>query len=166
MTDQPTPLESDPMLQAEEAAAREAAATVTEAGIDETTATSVSVVQGGIGRLRAEDVAVSRGAVGLAQADRVSVELGALGGAYAQQVRVTQGVANGVVARDAVVGQSLVRTMIAGSVRADRPTGVLFLFAARVDGDVRPVFGWRAAIAFGAAFGLVSGLIRLVRSRD
>ena len=50
--------------------------------------------------------------------------------------------------------------MIANEVQADRTTGVLILLARRVDGDVKTILDWRGALAFGAAFGIVSTLLR------
>ena len=50
--------------------------------------------------------------------------------------------------------------MIANEVHAERTTGVLVLLARRVDGDVRTLLDWRGALAFGAAFGIVSALLR------
>jgi hypothetical protein len=38
------------------------------------------------------------------------------------------------------------------------------LIAGRVEGNVRTLLDWRGAIAFGAAFGLVAGLVRRRRS--
>ena len=116
--------------------------------------------QGGIGRARATDIAVSQGGVGVARADRVSVELGGLGAALAGDVRITQGAAGSIVARDVHVEQALVRTVIANHVRAERRTGVLVLIARRVEGDVRTLLDWRGALAFGAAFGLITSLFR------
>ena len=52
------------------------------------------------------------------------------------------------------------RTLVARTVHADRGTGVVFLFAQRVEGSVRTLFDWRAGLAFGAAFGLIAGLVR------
>jgi hypothetical protein len=36
------------------------------------------------------------------------------------------------------------------------------LIAQRVDGDVRALLDWRGAIALGAAFGLVAGIVRVL----
>jgi hypothetical protein len=50
--------------------------------------------------------------------------------------------------------------VIANEVTADRTTGVLVLIARRVEGDVKTILDWRGALAFGAAFGIVSALLR------
>jgi hypothetical protein len=69
------------------------------------------------------------------------------------------------VAREVHLEQSIVRTVIANEVHADRTTGVLLLLARRVDGDVRTLLDWRGALAFGAAFGIVASLFRRGRRR-
>jgi hypothetical protein len=127
---------------------------------EEVRADEVSVRQGGIGRAWAKDVHVSQGGIGFARADRVSIAQGGLGGALAGEVHVRQGLVTGVVARDVHLGQAYVRSIFALTVRAERPTGVLFMVARNVEGNVRVLLDWRGALAFGAAFGLVSTLVR------
>jgi hypothetical protein len=134
-------------------------------GAETVTATNVDLRQGGIGRARATDIAVSQGGVGLARADRVSVELGGIGAALGGEVSITQGGAGSILAREARVEQSVVRTLVANQVHVERATGVVFLIARRVDGNVRAILDWRGALAFGAAFGLVTGLLRRTRRR-
>jgi hypothetical protein len=136
---------------------------VERGGIAEATAGAVDVHLGGIGRLDAEEVFVQWGGIGAARADKVGVELGSLGAGLAGELRVTQGFANTVAARAATIDQSLVRTLIAQRVTVNRPTGVLVMIAQHVSGDVRPVLDWRGALAAGAAFGLVAGIVRVLR---
>jgi hypothetical protein len=50
--------------------------------------------------------------------------------------------------------------MAAVDVTLERATAVGILIAGRVNGSVRPLLDWRSALAFGAAFGLVVGLLR------
>ena len=80
-------------------------------------------------------------------------------------MRVTQGLAGNVVAREATLEQALVRTVIAQRVTIRRPSAVLVLIAARVEGDVRPLLDWRGAIAAVLALGLASAVARGVRAR-
>lgn len=133
---------------------------IRQAGAQAVNATNVDLVQGGIGRAQATDIAVSQGAIGAARGDRVSVEIGAIGAAMGGEVRLTQGAAGAVLAREVHVEQAIVRTLVANEVRIDRTTGVLVLIARRVEGNVRTVLDWRGALAFGAAFGAVVGLLR------
>jgi hypothetical protein len=134
-------------------------------GISEVTADTVDVRFGGIGSLDADEVFVQWGGVGAAKAERVSVEFGSVAAAMTGELRVTQGFANSVLAREATIEQGFVRTLIAQHVTIARPSAVLVMIAQRVTGDVRPVLDWRGALAFGAAFGLVSGILTLRRRR-
>ena len=136
------------------------ALTIRQGGVQTANAKTIDVSQGGIGRAYASDIAVSQGGVGFARGDRVSVEMGGIGAAFAGEVHVTQGAAGNVLARDVRIEQAGVRMIVANNVHAERTTGVLFLIARRVDGDVRAVLDWRGALAFGAAFGAVVGLFR------
>ena len=136
------------------------AVSITQGGIRSATAKTIDVRQGGIANAKAQDIAVSMGGVAFAQADRVSVEMGAVGLALAGEARVTQGYARSVLAREARLEQALVGALITGRVTVERTTGVLLLVAGRVDGPVKAVFDWRGALAFGAAFGLMWGILR------
>ena len=133
---------------------------ITQGGIRHATARAIDVRQGGIANATAQDIAVSMGGVGLAKADRVSVEMGAVGLALAGKARVTQGYARTILAREARLEQTVVGALITGRVTVERTTGVLLLVAGRVDGPVKAVFDWRGALAFGAAFGLLWGIMR------
>ena len=110
-------------------------------------------------------VFVQWGGVGAAKAKRVGVEFGSVGAAMAGELRVTQGFAGTVLAREATIEQGIVRTLVAQRVEIKRPSAVLVMIAQHVSGEVRPLLDWRGALAFGAAFGLVSGLVRAGRGR-
>ena len=135
-------------------------------GIAEATADTVEIRLGGIGSLDADEVLVQWGGIGAARAQRVGVEFGSVGAAMAGEIHVTQGYAASVLAREATIEQGFVRTLIAQRVHVTRPSAVLVMIAQHVSGEVRPLLDWRGALAFGAAFGLVSGLFRLARGRD
>jgi hypothetical protein len=141
-------------------AARPESISITQGGMDSAIADSVSVHQGGIGRAQAADIQVSMGGVGLARAERISVAMGGIGLAAGEHVEVSQGGATGVLARDAHLGPALIQTLVAQTVVVEKPTAVAFLVAQKVSGDVRTLFDWRGALAFGAAFGLVVGLFQ------
>ena len=133
---------------------------ISQGGIQIASADAIDVRQGGIGRAEARDVAVTMGGIGFARGERISVELGGMGAGIGREVHLTQGAANLLVGRDVTVEQSLVQTVAAANVRFERPSVVVFLLARRVEGSVRTLFDWRAAIAFGAAAGLVTALFR------
>ena len=132
-------------------------------GASHVSAGTVAVRQGGIGTARADDVTVTMGGVGAARADRVSVELGGIGAAVAGDVRVSQGYLGPTIAREVHVEQGVIRQVIAGHVTFGDRSGALFVLAGRVDGTVRTLLDWRGALAFGAAFGFMVGILRRPR---
>jgi hypothetical protein len=123
----------------------------------------VEVWMGAVGRVDSERLEVDRGAIGAARAGTVDIRQGALGGALADRVSIRQSFARSLIAREAVVEQSVVRTLVAAEVRLQNATGVGILIARKVVGDVRVLLDWRGALAFGAAFGLVAGLVGRIR---
>lgn len=124
----------------------------------------VEVRLSGVGRVEARQVAVDRGAVGAVRAGHLSVERGAVGAAMADHVEVSQGYARSILARQVQLDRAGARVIIAADVRAER-TAVMFLVARRVSGDMRVLFDWRGALAFGAAAGFVFGLLARVRRK-
>ncbi|MEO6349772.1 MAG: hypothetical protein ABIP53_03895 [Candidatus Limnocylindrales bacterium] len=104
---------------------------ITRGGARDIDATTVTINQGGAARIRADHLSISQGGVGLARTDELTLHEG--GTAFA---------------------------VVADSATFDRESSVFMLIAGSTNGDVRPVFDWRAAAAFGAAFGLVLSLLR------
>ena len=133
---------------------------VTQGGITTVNAQKVEVRQGGIVNAQADEITVRMGGIALARADRVSVEMGGLGFAFAREAHLSQGAARSLIAQDVRIDQGLVGTALAGRVTFERPSGVLVLIAGRVEGPVKTLLDWRGALAFGAAFGLLVGLVR------
>lgn len=104
---------------------------ISQGGAGSIEADTVSLQQGGAGRVNAREMSVSMGAVGLARADSLRLQNGASGFAVvSQQASVEEG------------------------------ASVFMLVARNVTGDIRPVLDWRAAAAFGLAFGLVLRVLR------
>jgi hypothetical protein len=132
-------------------------------GVSELTADSVEVRLGGIGALDGNEVFVQWGGIGAAKAERVGVEFGSVGAALAGEVSVSQGFAGAVLAREVVVEQAIARTVVAQQVRFTRPSAVLVLIAAKVEGDVRPLLDWRGALAAGAVFGAIVAVAKAAR---
>jgi hypothetical protein len=100
------------------------------------------------------------GGVALARADRVSVEMGGIALSLARESHVTQGVARTILAQDVRVDQGLVGTAFAGKVTFEQPSGVLLLIAGKTEGPVKALMDWKGALAFGAVFGALVGLLR------
>jgi hypothetical protein len=139
--------------------------TLTGGGVGSVDARDVTVTRGGIGRAQASDIAVSQGGVALARADRVFVELGGIGGALGGEVSVTQGYLRSTLAREVRLDQAFARTVVTGNATFGPRSGAFLVVAGRVEGSVRPLLDWRGGLAFGAAFGLVAGLVRSRRAR-
>jgi hypothetical protein len=163
----PTESGAAPDAAAVETAADAPIAALAWPGPDASPATGPVVVnQGAVGRAEATSLEVHQGAVGAARADTITIDQGALGLTAAGEVNVRQGVVGSILAGSARVEQSFVRTLVAGEVRIERATGVGILFARKVVGDVKVILDWRGALAFGAAAGVVAGLLRRGRKRD
>ena len=122
----------------------------------------VQLRQSAVGRVEATQVAVEQGAIGAARAEHLKVDRGAIGAALGEQVELSRGYARSILARQVQLDRAAARIVIAADVRTNQ-TAVMFLVARKVAGDVRVLFDWRGALAFGAAAGLVFGLIRRAR---
>jgi hypothetical protein len=127
-------------------------------------ADTISVRQGAIRSARGREISVMQGAVGLARGESVDVTQGMLGTAFGGEVHARQSFVRFAGARDAIhLDQSAAWTVIANHAHVAPRSLVVFLVARTADGEARPVFDWRGAIAFGAAFGIVRSLLRLRR---
>lgn len=139
---------------------------IAQAGAREVTAERIEIRQGGAGRAEATEIRVRQGGIGLAQAERIRLEMGAIGAAVGSQVEVRQGLSRLTAARESVrLEQSGALAVLANRVEVGRQSGVVFLFARNVHGDVRPLFDWRAGAAFGAGAALVAAAARALRRR-
>lgn len=134
--------------------------TITQGGANHVEAHRVDIQQGGIGRARAHDIAVNQGGIGFARGDQVSVEFGGVGLALGGEVRVSQGFVQTAIARDVRIEQGGAQAVLANRVAFARSSGALIVVARNVEGEIRALLDWRGAIAFGAAFGAVVGLLR------
>jgi hypothetical protein len=142
--------------------ARELASPVVDEDVTPISTDRVDVRGGAVARVDAGEVTVGAGAIGATRADRVSVDRGVLGAAMAGNVEVSRGYARSILARQVQIDRGAARMIVAADVRAER-TAVLFLVARRVSGDVRVLFDWRGALAFGAVAGVIAGLISRMR---
>lgn len=139
---------------------------VTQGAIREAQADRIDVKQGGLMVARSDELTLSQGVIGLAQGQRISLTMGGLGVALADEVELHQTVARIVGARkSARLDQAAAGAVIAGSVEMGPQSGAAVIIAARVEGDVRPLFDWRAGLAFGAVFGLVVAVAGRLRGR-
>lgn len=140
-------------------------ATLSQGVTREIHARDVHVVQGAAASIEADDVSVVQGAVGLLRAEDVSLSLGGAGLIAADRVRVAQGGAQTVLAREVSLEQGGAGMVLARDVKVQPQTFIGFLVAQNVTGDVRTFFDWRGAVAFGAAFAIVTSILRAARRR-
>lgn len=117
----------------------------------------VDVRMSAVGRVDASDVSVSMGAIGAARADSITVDKGSVGAAMTGRLELSRGYARSILARQVQIDRGAARIIVAADVRAER-TAVLFLVARKVSGDVRVLFDWRGALAFGAVAGIIAGV--------
>jgi hypothetical protein len=117
-----------------------------------------------VGRVYGGEVRVDQGAIGVARADRVQIDRGALGAAMAGEVSLSRGYASSILARQVQLDRAAARVVIAADVRADQ-SAAMFLVARKVDGNVKVLFDWRGAVAFGAVAGVVFALLSRIRRR-
>jgi hypothetical protein len=129
-------------------------------GIGAVNADAVEVHRGGIGRLTAKDVTVTQGGIGAARADHLTIDMGGIGAAIVGRLELTRSAARSILAREAHLQGSFAQTVVANNVSLERGSNVIIVLARRVDGDVRALLDWRGALAFGAALGVVIGLVR------
>jgi hypothetical protein len=119
----------------------------------------VELRRSAVGRVDSGSLEVQQGAIGAARADHVTVDQGAVGAAMADHVEISRGYARSILSRQVQLDRAAARVVVAADVRADR-SAVMFLVARKVEGNVRVLFDWRGAIAFGAVAGLVLALLR------
>ena len=86
--------------------------------------------------------------------------MGGIGAAIVGRLELTRGAARSILAREAHLEQSFAQTVVANHVSLERGSNAIIVLARRVDGDVRALLDWRGALAFGAALGVVIGLVR------
>ena len=121
----------------------------------------IEIGQGGIGQAEADEITIRMGGIGMARADHVVFEMGGVGAALADHVEVQRCFTLLVAARGPVrFEQAGAMTVFAQEVEMGPQSGAVFVVARTVRGQVRALFDWRAGLAFGAAFAVVSTLLR------
>jgi hypothetical protein len=126
------------------------------------TADHVEIRLGAVGRVESGEVVVDRGAIGAVRTEHLSMERGAVGAAMANRVELSRGYARSILARQVQLDRAAARVVIAADVRATQ-TAVMFLVARRVSGEVKVLFDWRGAVAFGAVAGIIFAILSRVR---
>lgn len=150
----------------DEGAADAERSTIHQAAVREVHGREIHMVQGAAGAIQAEDVSLVQSAVGLVRADEVSISMGGAGLIVGDRVRIAQGGAQSILARGPVsIEQGGAGVIVAQKVEVHPQTVVGFLVARNVAGDVRTLFDWRGAVAFGAALAIVARILEALRRR-
>lgn len=139
---------------------------IRQGGAGQVRTRELRVTQGGVGRADAERVDVSMGGIGLARAEHVSVRFGGIGAAVGRDIELHQTMTRLAAARDSVrMRQAGAMAVLANRVEMAPGSGAVFLLGRRVEGEGRVLFDWRAGVAFGVTFGVLSALFRMLRRR-
>ena len=136
--------------------------TVREERVRDVRAETVHLEQSAAQRITADRVTIEGGGARTIQATQAEISQGGAVAVHAQQLEVQQGAvcfATGdfVSLTDSMVG------VVGGSRVAVKNSRALFVLARSVEGEVHTVFDRQTALAFGAAAGLVCGLLCFVR---
>jgi hypothetical protein len=131
--------------------------------VSEIIAETVVVRQGAVQRIDANDVEVKQAGVLFARAETLDIAQAGVMGALAGELSMELSAARFVGARESVrLEQSAALVALGNHVEVAPNSAVGVLIARTVDGDVRPLFDWRAAAVFGAMAGLVYAVLRLL----
>ena len=134
--------------------------------VSEIIAETVVVRQGAVRRIDANDVEVKQAAVLFARAQTLDITQAGVLGALGGEVNLELSAARFVAARERVrLEQSAALVALGNHVEVAPNSAVGVLIARTVDGDVRPLFDWRAAAAFGAVAGLAYAAARILFRR-
>jgi len=135
--------------------------TIERDAVSEVIAETVVLRQGAVQRIDANEVEVKQAAVLFARAENLDIAQAGVMGAFAREVSLELSAARLVVARENVHLEQSAALVAAGNHVEVAPNAAVGVLIARtVEGDVRPLFDWRAAAAFGAVAGLVYAVAR------
>ena len=139
---------------------------VHQAAVQQVSGGEVRLVQSAAGSIRGDDVSLVQSAAGFVRGDDVTLSMGGAALIAGERVRVAQGGAQAIIATDSVsIEQGGAGLVVAGNVELHPQTLAGVVIAGNVTGDVRALFDWRAALAFGVAFALFRALLGGLRRR-
>jgi hypothetical protein len=141
--------------------------TTLEGDVGDVSAEAVTIALGTARTVEARTATVEQGAVFEVKADSVQVDQSAIGKIEGASVQSDQCSVGLVKAEAVTLSDGAMLGAYAEVAHLER-SNVAFLAAKHVDGEARILVDWRAAAAFGAAVGLVLGLVQIVlgRGRD
>ncbi len=134
---------------------------------------SVRAVEGGhiemqqVGALSidGERVEVTQGAAGILRGNDVSLNQGISAVTVGNNTALNFSFSPMVISKgEAVANKSAVGVMAAMNIKTENSASVLMI-ANKVEGNVTTLFDWRGALALGAVFGGVWGLLSIFRRR-
>ena len=136
---------------------------IEQGGANSVTADHLIVRQGGVVKVDTQKLEMLQGGIVLAQTQTAHLTASNAGFLLARgEVKMDQSEAKALVASGNVtMNQSGAVLMVAQDVKADK-SGVVFLFARKIEGSVSPMFGPRESILFGVVSGMVAGLVLLL----
>jgi hypothetical protein len=127
---------------------------------------TVVVRQGVVRRIDANQVEVKQAGVLFARADTLDIAQAGVMAALAGELNMELSAARFVAARDSVrLEQSAAAAVVANTAEVAPGAAVGVLLARTVNGDVRPLFDWRAAAVFGAVAGVAYAAVRIAFRR-
>jgi len=131
--------------------------------VSEVSADHVSVRQGAVRNMTADGVDLLQGAVFSARTGSLLLRASAAGAVGSGgETSVDSSVAGLVMSKgDISMDSSPALAVVAQNVRAENSKAA-FLIARRVEGDIKPLFGTREALAFGLAVGTALCVARLL----
>ena len=140
--------------------------TLEQGGANSVSAGQMTVRQGGVVKATTQSLEMLQGSVLLAQAEKAHLTASEAGVLLARgEVKMDQSGAQVLLANGPVsMNQGGALVMVAREVKADK-SGVAFLFAQKVEGNVTTLFGPRESILFGIVAGLVTGVVLLVSGK-
>jgi hypothetical protein len=141
-------------------------------------AQQVDLRQSAVETLNSAHTTAHFSAVGKSTSERIEVDFGALGIVKTGEAQMKASAAGVIVAEDGVnmdmsrshiilsrgnvvMDKSLAVVAGARKVKAEN-SNIVFLVAGKVEGGVKPLFGPRESLIFGAAAGLVGGILVLI----
>lgn len=137
--------------------------TVRQSLVSDITAKNVIVRQGAVRNVSAESVDMLQGAVAIARPTSALLRASSVAVCAAEgEVQVDQSAVGALIARgEATLDHSPAIAVVGRNVRVEN-SSTLFLFAHRVEGSLKTVFGAREALVFGVAAGAMLAAAHLI----
>lgn len=139
--------------------------TLRQGGVQNATAEKMLIRQGGVVKVKAENFEMVQGGAVLVQTSQASLTAAnAVAVVAGAGVNLDQSAARVIVAGGEMnLDQSAALVMVGNTIKP-KNSSIVFLVARNVEGNVSTTFGPQESIIFGAAAGLVAGVVMLIAS--